>query len=191
MSISPAVPGVLLLAAAEDSPIKDILLYVAVGGILLWWVIDKALSILKKRGIDPANTAVAIGAMADSVTLMLTRIEEQDKRSKKAADQTQALYDVHLGDKATDRDGRPKWWNREEVEEAIININKVLPEMSSMLRGTRKEQIETRKVLHQYHTALVQMAATINAGSGIRPAIDIPPPASESMMPDRGTPPGP
>lgn len=154
-------------AAAPDSgpSLGDIMTWIAAGSLALVFVVDKLLSILKKSGIDPAG-------MAGEIEKIGKAVEEIQAQSK-------ALHDAHLGDKATDSDGRPKWWNRDETEAAVRRIDETLKIMLPWLKEQRRNIMDQQKLLRSYHNALLQIMAMY----GMRPP---PRPPKPGRKPGKG-----
>ena len=98
-------------------------------------------------GPDFINIALAVGVWIANILLAFIA-----KTMQKQATQINDMHIAHLGDKATDRDGRPKWWFPTDLRDVLVGINatqkvaiRVQEEMIEMAVDQREMQtrIET------------------------------------------------
>jgi uncharacterized coiled-coil protein SlyX len=133
----------------EGVTFADLAIYITCAGVLISWILDKTLASLKARGLDPVEQANAITNMSNAITTMNASIQLTHDKLDAIQEKVDALHEVHLGPHALDADGRPKWWNREEVNDAIVETAHLLRENAGLLRDVRTGNEQTQLLIAQ------------------------------------------
>lgn len=178
MQVVPSVNQILL---AFDLPtVGDYLAYITLAVLASYVIVDKVVERFRRRGFDPSKTARRLEQIETHIAELNKTVEKLDKL-------TNELHEAHLGDKATDRDGRPKWWNKDAVEDAVLKVDKVLEIMVPWLKEQRRQLVRQGQLLTNYHNTLMNVLINNgivkqdSGGSGAGPAVqsqednDLPP----------------